>query len=157
MKIRLHWHEPFRLRDGTKLNLVYRCDELNEILEGPGIYVFARKFGSNMIPLYVGQASRLRKRIEYQLKNNVRLMKGIENAESGKRFILHGEVLLAPGQQQEKVLDIIEKAYIKTALSQGYELLNKQGTRTKVHRIKSEGRKHHHNPFPRKMNVEKRR
>ena len=38
-----------------------------------------------------------------------------------------------------KVLDIVESALIKNALAQGHDLLNQQGTKTRVHVIKSRG------------------
>lgn len=154
MKITIIWHKPFRLRSGAKDNLIYACDEIDRIPESAGIYVFARKYGQSQIPLYVGQASDLRKRLDQQL-NNARLMMGLKNAASGRRLILIAELSLLPGQQERKVLDIVERTCIKFTLSYGYELLNKQGTKTRVHTVSSKGRKRFHNPFLRKMNIER--
>jgi hypothetical protein len=138
MKLSLRWDKPIRLRDGSKLNQIYHCSGLERFSGKPGIYVFARKFGKNVAPLYVGQASRLRSRIEGQF-NNLKLMMGIKNAHAGRRILLVARVYLKPGQQVGKVLDIVESAIIKNALAQGHDLLNQQGTKTKVHVISSKG------------------
>ncbi|MBZ5555603.1 MAG: GIY-YIG nuclease family protein [Acidobacteriia bacterium] len=152
MEITIIWHKPIRLRSGVKDNLIYACDELDRIPEKPGIYVFARKFGQSQIPLYVGQAANLRKRIDQQL-NNAKLMMAMKNAAKGRRLLLIAELSLQPGQQEKKVLDIVERTCIKSALSYGYELLNKQGIKSLVHTVSSKGKKKSHNPFLRKMNI----
>ncbi len=138
MKIALKWEKPLRLKDGSRLNQIYLCSGLDDLPKKPGVYVFARKFGNNIAPLYVGQASKLRGRIEGQF-NNLRLMMGIKNAPAGKRILLAARLYLKRGQQMSKVLDIVESALIKNALAQGHDLLNQQGTKTKVHVIRSEG------------------
>ena len=139
MRIDLKWDKPVRLKDGATLNQVYCCPTLDRISNKAGVYVFARTFGKLVVPLYVGQAGRLRKRIEQQFRNNVRLMIGLKQADIGRRILLVGRLRLHPGQQKKKVLDIVEASLIKHALAQGYDLLNQQGTKTKVHVIKSQG------------------
>jgi hypothetical protein len=152
LKLKLIWHEPAMLRPAQPDEpLIYACDELDRIPPKPGIYVFARRFGHAIAPLYVGQALRLRKRIKKQL-NNAQLMKGIESMENGQRMVLIGEFDPAPGQQAKTALNVLEKAYIESALSDGFALLNKQGTVQKVHTIESRGKKAHHKPFPRRVN-----
>jgi hypothetical protein len=138
MKISLKWEKPLRLRDGSRLNQIYYGRGVERLSGKPGVYVFARKFGKNIVPLYVGQASRLRGRIEGQF-NNLRLMMGIKNAQAGHRILLVARLYLKRGQQMSKVLDIVESALIKNALAQGHDLLNQQGTKTKVHVIRSQG------------------
>jgi len=138
VKISLKWGKPIRLKDGARLNQIYHCRGIEQFPSKPGVYVFARKFGKNIAPLYVGQASKLRGRIEGQF-NNLRLMMGIKNAQAGHRILLIARLYLKRGQRMSKVLDIVESALIKNALTQGHDLLNQQGTRTKVHVIRSEG------------------
>jgi hypothetical protein len=138
MKISLKWEKPLRLRDGSRLNQIYYGRSVERLSGKPGVYVFARKFGKNIVPLYIGQASRLRGRIEGQF-NNLRLMMGIKNAQAGHRILLVARLYLKRGQQMSKVLDIVESALIKNALAQGHDLLNQQGTKTKVHVIRSQG------------------
>lgn len=138
LRIALKWEKPLLLRDGSKLNQIYICRGLEGLPWKPGVYVFARKFSKNVIPLYIGQASKLRGRIEGQF-NNLRLMMGIKNAQAGRRILLVARLSLRRGQQRSKVLDIVESALIKNSLAQGHDLLNQQGTKTKVHVIRSQG------------------
>lgn len=154
MKISLKWDKPIRLKDGSKLNQIYYCRGLERFSGKPGVYVFARKYGNSVIPLYVGQASRLSGRIEGQF-NNLKLMKGIENAHAGHRILLVARIYLKPGQRMSKVLDIVESAIIKHALAQGHDLLNQQGTKTSVHVIGSKGNASSQQVAPRTMFAER--
>lgn len=138
MKIALRWEKPMRLKDASNQNRIYYCPGSNRLPRKPGVYVFARRHGKNVAPLYIGQASRLRSRIEDQF-NNLRLMMGIKNAQAGRRILLVARLYLKPGQQMSKVLDIVESALIKNALAQGHDLVNQHGTKTKVHVISSRG------------------
>lgn len=151
MEIYVEWHDALPLRDGSKEGLIYTCD-LDEIPEDPGVYVFARKHGEHTCPLYIGQSHVLRRRIDSDL-DRVRLMRGVEEASSGSRLLLFCTLNLRPGQQVDKVLDIVEYACISHALSEGHELLNKQGTSTRTHSIHCYGRQDPKRfPFPRQMN-----
>lgn len=154
MKIDLKWDKPIRLKDGSKLNQIYAIRSLDHISKKAGVYVFARSFGKSIAPLYIGQASRLRNRIDGQL-NNVHLMMGVKSAQAGHRILLVAHLKLHPGQQQKKVLDIVESALIKHALADGHELLNKQGVKTKVHVIKSKGNTSSKHVAPLRMLVER--
>jgi hypothetical protein len=136
------------------MNQIYRCGSLERIPRKPGVYVFARKFGKTVIPLYVGQASKLRGRIEGQF-NNLKLMMGLKSAPSGRRILLVARLSLKPGQQMSKVLDIVESAIIKNALAQGHDLLNQHGTKTKVHTISSKGNSSSRQIAPLKMFAER--
>lgn len=77
-------------------------------------------------------------------------MKGIRNAGNAKRVLIIGEFKAGRGQQQSTCLRILERAFIKQALSEGHDLLNIQGTKMKYHRICSKGNR----VFPRTINVE---
>lgn len=138
MEIEIDWSDPIELEDGAKDLLIYKCPTLGDIPDSPGIYIFARRHGDNITPLYIGQAQRLRRRIEQQL-NNTRLMKGIEGAESGARVLLIGQMALKPGQRVPRVLDVAESAIMEYALAEGHSILNKQGTKQRVHTIQSRG------------------
>lgn len=154
MKIDLKWDKPIRLRDGARHNQLYHCGDLSRFPRKPGIYVFARRFGGKVYPLYIGQASKLRYRIDGQL-NNLRLMMGIKGAPAGRRILLLAHLNLKRGQQMSKVLDTVESALIKHALVQGHDLLNQQGTKTSVHTIKSKGNGASRQVAPLTMYVEK--
>jgi hypothetical protein len=95
MDIRVVWQQPISLIDGSKQSLIYAVRDPSAIPDRPGVYVFGRRFGDTVSPLYIGKAENLTKRIEQQL-NNVRLMKGIENAPTGERILLVGELLSGP-------------------------------------------------------------
>jgi len=155
MKIDIRWEKPLRLRDGARFSQVYYCPMLNRIPNKAGVYIFARSFGKLVVPLYIGQASRLRSRIDQHFNFNVRLMMNMKNADIGRRILLVGRLRLHPGQQQKKVLEIVEAALIKHALAQGYDLFNKQGVRTKVHTIKSKGNRASKQVAPLTMLVER--
>ena len=154
MKIALKWEKPLRLKDGSRQNQIYLCPNFERLSRKPGVYVFARKFGKGVVPLYIGQASKLRGRIEGQF-NNLRLMMGIKNARAGRRILLVARLYLKRGQQMSKVLDIVESALIKNALAQRHDLLNQQGTKTKVHVITSKGNSSSRQVAPLTMLAEK--
>jgi hypothetical protein len=126
------------LEGRKELNQIYHCRGIEYFPSKPGVYVFARKFGKIISPLYIGQASKLRGRVEGQF-NNLRLMMGIKNAQVGHRILLIARLYLKRGQRMSKVMDIVESALITNALAQGHDLLNQQGTKTTVYVIKSEG------------------
>jgi hypothetical protein len=137
--LQLHWHRPFELKDGRRSRLIYDIERFDDIPDGPGIYVFARRFDHAVAPLYIGKAQNIQKRIGQQLESNVRLMQGILDAAIGKRIVLVGSFKGRPGQSEGKALALIEAALISTALVEGFQLLNIQGTNTLVHEIHSDG------------------
>jgi hypothetical protein len=139
MDIRLRWHEPLYLeQEGA---LIYHIDEddWDYIPDKPGVYIFARMHGQAIAPLYIGKATSLSERICQQLNNNVRLMRGLQDAPSGYRVLLLGELLPRPGQRIASILGLAEASLIRSALVEGFELLNIQGTRTPVHTLTSSG------------------
>jgi hypothetical protein len=154
LKIDLTWDKPIRLKDGSRQNQIYSVRGLDRISKKAGVYIFARRFGKFIEPLYIGQATKLRSRIDGQL-NNVRLMMGVKKAQAGHRILLVAHLKLHPGQQKGKVLDIVESALIKRALAGGNELLNKQGTKTNVHVIRSKGNTSTKQVAPFRMLVER--
>jgi hypothetical protein len=151
MDIRVVWQQPISLIDGDGQGMIYALGP-GAIPDRPGVYVFARQHGETVSPLYIGQALNLAKRVPQQL-NNVRLMLGIQNAPTGERILLVGEVALRRGQRSRRVLEVVENALIERALGNEYELLNKQGTRTPVHAISFEGNRASRHVSPLRMNV----
>ena len=137
MNLEIRWAPPQALFKSSQ-NAIYEVDDLDDITDGPGVYTFARIHGTSLAPLYIGKALDLRRRIKQQL-NNLRLMKALENSRSGTRSLFCGEFIGKGGQSAKKAIAIVESALISTALVEGYELLNVQGTKTLVHSIKSSG------------------
>lgn len=154
MKIELNWSTPISLKSGRREGLIYNLDSLDSIPRKPGVYVFGRRKGKNFIPIYVGQSSKLRGRIKTEL-NNVRLMMGLKNSPGSLRYLSLGVYKGRPGQDPEKVLNIVEKALIKFALAEGYDILNKQGIKRREHKITSKGSSKRNRWFPRQMYIEK--
>lgn len=138
MKIAVEWGTPLRLKDGRHENLIYTVN-LDKLPSEPGIYVLGRRFGKSFEALYVGKANRIRGRVESQL-NHVKLMQHLKGSKAGKRLVLAGEVMTRPGQKLAKVLRLAERALIRHFLSEGHDLVNKQGTRIRRHEVSSSGK-----------------
>lgn len=136
MKLHLKWGTPLRLSDGSKLNLIYTFD-FDKLPKSAGIYIFGRRHGSQFEALYVGKAGNLRARTKGQI-NNLRLMQHLKNSKNGSRLIRAGVFVPRQGQQESKCLDILERALIRYFLSEGHDLVNKQGTRLRRHEISSD-------------------
>ena len=156
MDLELSWRSPVRLRDGRSERLIYAC-EYASLPDGPGIYVFGRRFGPNVEPIYIGKAGNVRRRVRQHIENNIRLMRSIEDAKLGNRVVLVGEWIPKPGQQAKRVLQILEAALIKYALAEGYELVNVHGTKTHVHELSMAGNRSGTRLFRRSMKIEQAR
>lgn len=143
MQLDIKWHKPIPLRDGSKQRLVYAADDLERWAGVAGVYVFVRRFGKHMIPLYIGKAGDVGLRIKQHL-NTTKLMLGIKNGAGhdrppGKRMILVGEFIAKSGQSSEKCIRLAETILISHALASGYSLLNIKGTKTLTHSINFSG------------------
>jgi hypothetical protein len=152
MKLHIEWSRPLHLRDASSRNMIYDLD-LAKVLSGAGVYVFGRRFGSQFEALYVGKAEKLRGRVKGQL-NNLRLMQHLHNAKAGKRILLSGVLITKRGQRLSKSLALAERSLIRYFLSEGHDLVNKQGTRLRRHELESTG-KHPKRYFPRLMYLER--
>ncbi|MCC6967566.1 MAG: GIY-YIG nuclease family protein [Nitrospira sp.] len=106
LNINASWSKPIELLDGSNDNAIYRVADLARVPEAPGAYAFARRHGKNVVPLYIGETTNLRKRLEQHL-NDVWVMKSIENAPSGKRLYMYCQVRTKQGQKLERVLDSV--------------------------------------------------
>jgi hypothetical protein len=113
--------------------------ELDRVPVTSGVYVFARLWGNDVEALYVGKADNLRVRIRGQL-NNVRLMQHLKSARTGSRVVIPGEFTGRPGQRGAVCLPLIERALIRHFLSEGHDLVNRQGTRLRQHTVVSSNR-----------------
>ena len=154
MKLRVEWSRPIGLKHRAKEDMVYGLD-LSKITRSPGVYIFGRRWGSSFEALYVGKANSLRGRIRAHL-NNLRLMQHLRDAKTGRRILLAGKLLTRGGQRLDKCLTLAERALIRYFLSEGHDLVNKQGTRIRRHELTSEGQ-HPKRFFPGLIYVEKAR
>jgi hypothetical protein len=130
--------------------MIYRLD-LTKITAAAGVYIFGRRWGSQFEALYVGKAGNVRGRVKGHL-NNVKLMQHLRHAKTGKRLVFAGRLLTRPGQKLPKCLVLAERALIRYFLSEGYDLVNKQGTRLLRHELESSG-KHPKRYFPKMIYV----
>ncbi len=137
MKIHVEWSRPVPLRDASKDNMIYRLD-LTRLTTSCGVYVFGRRWGRQFEALYVGKATNLRGRVKGHL-NNLFLMQHLKNAKAGKRVVLTGRLASHKGQPRPRCLDLAERALIRYFLSEGHDLVNKQGTRLRRHELQSSG------------------
>jgi hypothetical protein len=145
MKLHLEWVRPVPLRDATRENLIYTLD-LKKLPRTADVYVLGRRWGTNFEALYVGKANDIAGRVKGQL-NNLRVMQHLKNATAGKRILLAGRFVAKPGQRSDKCLPLLERALIRYFLSEGHDLVNKQGIRIRRHEVASGG-KHPKRFFP---------
>ena len=89
--------------------------------------------------------------------NNVKLMKAIENEKNGQRILMVASLKMKGRQTAERLLPIVELAYIEHALEANPDLFNIQGTKTPSHTITSNGKMASHAPFPRELRHRARR
>ncbi|WP_339137220.1 MAG: GIY-YIG nuclease family protein [Candidatus Electrothrix sp. GW3-4] len=140
MNLEIKWHQPASLEDGDDENLIYSVDGLEEWEDLPAIYMFCRNYGGVLVPLYIGRSKNVGQRIKQHL-NTTRMMKSIQKAPKGEKVLVIGEFIPKPGQSIDSSLKILEKTLIEHALTEGYELINKSGTKTPVHTISLSGYK----------------
>ncbi len=138
MKLHLEWSRQIILRRSRQRSLVYTID-MDKLPDEPGLYVFGRRFGNSFEALYVGKAKTIRRRVRNQL-NNSRLMQHVMTARRGKRILLVGRYVSKPGQDETKSLLLLEQALIRHFVSEGHDLVNKNGTRIRQHEITSAGK-----------------
>ena len=138
LNLYLDWSRPIPVRRVRARALEYEID-LDLVPRGPGVYIFARRWGSGCEALYVGKAGRLRGRIRSHL-NNRSLLNHLAEARTGKRILLLGLLQPRPGQRVDKCLTIAERALMRHFLAEGHDLVNKQGTKIRRHVIESSGR-----------------
>ena len=137
MKLNVEWSKPIPLHSGAKENLIYTVD-LDKVPRYAGIYVFARRWGKSYEALYIGKSKNIRGRIRNHT-NNLRLMRHLEKAKTGRRVLIVGRARPKPGQRLDKILRTLEKGTIRHFLSEGHDLVNKQGIRIRRHEITSDG------------------
>lgn len=148
----MEWSRLIPLKDAARENLIYSLDE-QKVPNFAGVYVLGRRYGPNFEALYVGKANNIRGRLKGQLKN-LPLMLHLQNARSGRRIALAARFIGRSGQQRERCLAILERALIRHFLSEGHDLVNKQGTRLRRHEVTSTG-KHPKRFFPKLMYLDR--
>ena len=139
MDLSIKWQPPIDLLDGDDQNLIYVANGLNDWMDVPGVYMFARIFNDQVSPLYIGKAEGLGRRAWQHFKKNTQLMNGIKKAPNGRKVLILGKFTAKPGQSTIKCIALVERALIDHALTEGHTLLNVQGTRAAFHTVNFSG------------------
>lgn len=112
MKLKITWEKPVPLiKAKDHEELIYLVNE-KKILNVPGIYIFARHYGKCYEALYVGKSTNLRNRVRGHM-NNLKLMKYLEHAKTGKRVVIIGRAVPLPGQMLNNILPALERTFIR--------------------------------------------
>jgi hypothetical protein len=138
MKIEIHWQRKLKMVPMRSDEVEYDF-ELDPIPDLPGVYIFLRKHGRVPSPLYVGKTTSLRRRMaqyrNLQGDHAVQIMEAVRHAENGARWLVFGVFKTKRGQQEDRLLEIVERALIAHYLAQGHVLINTQGTRIPTNEI----------------------
>jgi hypothetical protein len=159
MQIRINWQKPILLFRNKKP--AYTDDDIAEIKDTAGVYYFARAFGDNSKPFYIGETHNLRMRLKQHL-NSVKIMdalRGISNPSTvkisqGPRYFHYG-YLGGNAKDKKKRLRIVQRYLINEALSMKLVLLNKQGTVVTTHSLMFEGDSEGRGVYPRSADIGK--
>lgn len=153
MKIEAMWAQPISLVKDKTQTLIYTLD-LSLLPDEPGVYVFGRRHGDTIVPIYIGETASLRKRVESHLKS-VPLMNAIANAATGARFLIYCTVKTASAEKAKKQVGIMERALILHAQGEGHQLVNKKGTKLPTDTISFSGNRTSEAIAPRTMLVKR--
>lgn len=124
MELSIKWLAPFQLSAKNNDDLIYSIKNLARIPQTAGVYIFARVYGKNVEPAYIGQTLNLQERIRQHLTTNVKLMKKLQKkVPNGARYVYVAQFVPKQGQQAETALRVLEKGLIRAALAEGFTLL----------------------------------
>lgn len=137
LNIEAKWSNPIKLTNGQS-GIGYACPDLETIPESPGVYVFGRRHGNSITPLYIGKALNLRQRVKQQF-DSVNLMSRLQDGGTGTRFLIYCVPLPKRAQSPARVIKVLEDALIAHTLGEGHELRQKQGTLRPNHTISLSG------------------
>ncbi len=142
MQVQVEWMSRITLKKSTNPNLIYDMD-LDKVPRCAGIYVFGRQFGKCYQALYIGRTKNdLHSRLKHHIRKNLQLMKHLDNAKGGSRFVFVGKVNGGSAKIQQKRLRLGENALIQYFLSkdpENHDLANVHGVRIKYDEIMSSG------------------
>lgn len=153
VKINAVWSRPLKLKKDKSGKFTYIID-LKCLPHAPGVYVFARQHGENIVPIYIGETVSVQGRVKNHLKS-VPLMNAIERAPRGSRFLIYCTVQAGTVEKAKKHGKVIERALILHAQSQGHELFNRQGTKLPADEISFSGNRTSEAIAPRTMLIKK--
>lgn len=153
MKIEAIWSQPIQMKKDSKGKLIYTVD-LDSLPASPGVYVFGRKHGVTIAPIYIGETLSIKARVKNHL-DSLPLMRAIEDASSGGRFLLYCTVRAGSLEKAKKHIKVIERALILHAQAEGHELFNKKGTKLPTDAISFTGNRTSEAIAPRTMLIKR--
>jgi hypothetical protein len=153
MKIEATWSQPIPLIKDKSGKLIYTLD-LKSLPAKPGVYVFGRKHGSTVVPIYIGETLSVRGRIKWHL-DSLPLMRAIEQSHTGRRFLIYCTVKAGTTDKAKKHIGVLERALILHAQGEGHELVNKRGTKLPTDTISFSGNRTSEAIAPRTMLVKR--
>lgn len=153
MQIKATWSRPINLKKCKPGGLIYELD-LEQLPAKPGVYIFGRKYGTGVVPIYIGETLSIRARIKNHL-NSLPLMRAIENAPNGSRFLMFCTVRAGTIEKAKKHVKVVEKALILHAQSEGHVLFNKKGTKLPTDEIEFTGNRTSEAMAPRIMLIKR--
>lgn len=153
MQIEAVWSRPIPLKKSKASNLIYELN-VKDLPAEPGIYVFGRKHGNCIVPIYIGETLSVRGRIKGHL-NSLALMRAIEQAPNGSRFLIYCTVKAGSREKAKKHVKVVEKALILHAQTEGHALFNKKGTKLPTDTITFSGNRTSEAIAPRCMLVKR--
>jgi hypothetical protein len=153
MKIEAAWSKPIDLKLDASGALIYTMDWRN-LPSDPGVYVFGRKHGETVTPIYIGETLSIRGRMKNHLES-VPLMRAMENEPSGSRFVMYCTVKAGTQEKAKKHIRVLERALILHSQSEGHELVNKRGTKLPTDTISFKGNRTSEAIAPRTMLIKR--
>lgn len=149
MSYQLKWHKPVTLERGTADTpaVIYTCD-LKMIPEEPGVYMYTRENRGEVIPIYIGETANLRSRFYAEFRS-LPLMGGIKSFAQVQRQLRYATLVRKSGLDKKRAVKTAENAMLDWAIAEGYELLNRSGTKRARFHVHFLG--HGKRPFPKNI------
>jgi len=146
MKLHFEWQAPLMLAKNKKI--IVTDEGLKKILDIPGVYFFARKFGATSQPFYIGETLNLRSRLKNHLSTVkiVDILRGMKVRDapeiSNGHRLFHFAYLDAKKNKSntKKALRIAQKFMIREAIAANLPLLNSKLTVIKTHSLTFSGK-----------------
>ena len=131
-----------------------------QIEDKSGVYFFSRKFGTSLLPFYIGETIKLKQRLKSHLgtKKVADVLRGISEGDvkikQGERSFHYGYFRAKPGQPAKTCIRIVQRYLIREALASNIPLLNTNLTSFKVDKISFSGTSRARAIYKKSANVE---
>jgi hypothetical protein len=144
---------PIALKKAASSGLIYELP-LDQLPTVPGAYIFGRKFGGKVVPIYVGETQNIKSRVKGHLKS-LPLMKAIENSPNGPKFFIFCTVKTNAPKRAKQHVKIIERAIILHSQAEGHVLFNTSGAKLPTDEISFVGNRTSEALAPRLMLIKR--